>query len=196
MVSSIPIWHVRGIGKVCFGYVVCCREILRFLPDFFFVMPHPSAISLFDCWSCKGNKDGRKKSRTPLDSNSTFEVHDYSVVDSLPEPLETASLPQTRRLKNIMESTFADYKLEGPSRDSMFSWYARPRLATGRWHNALLSLGYIVPYLLPREKDMSVLVKVVKASEVTFLYGARKPLIIDMNPIYLSVRGLRGNCYY
>ena len=50
--------------RVC---VYCCWEILRFVSYSFFLLPH-SLVILFVFQSCKGIKDGRKKTRIPLNS--------------------------------------------------------------------------------------------------------------------------------
>ena len=53
-----------------------CWEILRFVSDSFFFLPHLLVIFLFVHWSCIGIKNGRKKMRILLDSNLIFEVYD------------------------------------------------------------------------------------------------------------------------
>ena len=54
-------------------------EILRFVSDSFFFLSNSLVIFWFVCRRCKGIKDGRKKTRIPLDSNLIFVVYDYSL---------------------------------------------------------------------------------------------------------------------
>ena len=129
----VKLW---GIIKVV---VVNCWyfwENLMFVSDSFFFLPLSLVIFLFVRQSCKGIKNRRKKTRTPLDSNYILRgVWLFCGMECFLKPVEIVTLPQTRCLKNIMESALTNYEIL--SCISVFSEYIQLRLQlTGVKHTA------------------------------------------------------------
>ena len=67
-----------------------CGELLLFLGDSDFFLLHSLVIS-YVCWSCKGIKFRRKKTRIPLNSHFFGGVYDY-LVEYVPKPVEIVML--------------------------------------------------------------------------------------------------------
>ena len=90
-----------------------CWVILRFGIWLIFLLSLFSYLFL-SVKAVKGIKDGRKKTGIPLDS---------VVFEYFPESVEITLLLETKHLKNILESSLANYKFEGQPCVSVFSGY-------------------------------------------------------------------------
>ena len=100
-----------------------CREIPRFVSDSFVFLPHSLFIFLFVCRSCKGIKDGRKKTRISLDSKFIWRFTILLWCEMFSWTSRNSHAHLTRRLKNLMESSLVNCRFECPSYVSVFSGY-------------------------------------------------------------------------
>ena len=66
-----------GHNKGFLWYVVYCWEILRFVSDSFFFLPHSLVISFLFVEAVRELRTERKKTRIPLDLNFIFEVYGF-----------------------------------------------------------------------------------------------------------------------
>ena len=90
--------------------VSIARRFWGFVSDSFFFLFHSIIFFLRVCRSCKGITYGRKKTRIPLELFYFGGPRLLRGVEYFPELVEIVVLPRARRLKNIRESSFANYK--------------------------------------------------------------------------------------
>ena len=104
----------------------CCWEILMFVSDSFFFTQFTSYL-LICLLKLQGNYGWKEKDKDTIRLKFYFWGLFYRE-ECFPEPVEIVTLPQKRHLKNIRESSLANYKFEGPSCASVFSSYIQQRL--------------------------------------------------------------------
>ena len=112
--------------------------------------------------------DRRKKTKIPLDSIFFWRGNDYSLVEMFSRNCKNSWLPQTKRLKNGRELSFANYEL---------------RAMCLRVQQKVLLFGETqrtAKFGTRQQKEKSVRSRRLEVTKREFLFDTRKPLFLGM----------------